>query len=57
MSCNYDYNDEQLIELVRESSDEAKDVLFEKYRYIIEVEVKKYVAAASALGMIYIKKL
>ena len=29
------YDDEQLIELMRESSEEAKDILFDKYRYII----------------------
>ena len=29
-----DINDEQLISMLHESSDDAKDILFEKYKYI-----------------------
>lgn len=53
MACNYDYNDEQLLQLVRESSDTAKDLIFEKYKYIIDVEIKKYTAAAKKLNIEY----
>jgi RNA polymerase sporulation-specific sigma factor len=48
-----DYNnvdDNQLIMMVHESSDEAKDILFEKYKYIIDIEMKKYSRMARTLG-------
>ena len=48
-----DYKDEQLIGLMRESSEEAKDILFDKYRYIIDIEIKKYMSMASMLGYDY----
>ena len=47
------YDDEQLIELMRESSEEAKDILFDKYRYIIDIEIKKYSNMANLLGYDY----
>ena len=47
------YNDDQLICMIRESSEEAKDLLFEKYKYIIDIEVKKYMAMANMLGYDY----
>lgn len=53
MACNYEYNDEQLLQLIRESSDVAKDLIFEKYKYIIDVELKKYTAAAKKLNIEY----
>lgn len=48
-----DFNDDQLIGMIRESSEEAKDLLFEKYKYIIDIEVKKYMAMANMLGYDY----
>ncbi len=45
-----DIKDEQLIHMIREESEEAKEVLYEKYRYIIEVELKKYNRMAWALS-------
>lgn len=47
------YDDEQLIGLMRESSEEAKDILFEKYKYIIDIETKKYSNMANLLGYDY----
>ena len=47
------YGDERLIELMRESSEEAKDILFEKYKYIIDIEIKKYSNMANLLGYDY----
>ncbi|MBQ8659424.1 MAG: sigma-70 family RNA polymerase sigma factor [Bacilli bacterium] len=47
------YNDNELIGMIRESSEEAKDILFEKYRYIIDIEVKKYLNMANMLGYDY----
>ena len=48
-----DINDEQLIVMLHESSEDAKDILFEKYRYIIEIELKKYSSMARVLGYDY----
>ncbi|HAB66275.1 MAG TPA: hypothetical protein DCE23_02805 [Firmicutes bacterium] len=46
-------NDYELISMIHESSDDAKDILFEKYRYIIDIEVKKYLRACKGLGYDY----
>ena len=48
------YDDMELIGMIRESSEDAKDILFNKYRYIIEVEIKKYVNIAYHLGYEYV---
>ena len=48
---NYkDINDSQLISMIHEASEDAKDVLFEKYKYIIDIEMKKYSRMARTLG-------
>ena len=48
-----DYNDQELITMIRESSEDAKDILFEKYKYIIDIELKKYSNIANILGYDY----
>lgn len=45
-----DTNDGQLINMLHEASEDAKDVLFEKYKYIIDIEMKKYSRMARTLG-------
>ena len=45
------YNDEQLIELVHENSDEAKSILFNRYKESIDYLVKKYSVLAKSLGI------
>ena len=51
---NYEeYNDNELIMLIREESEEAKDIMFSKYKYIIDIEIKKYITIASILGYDY----
>ena len=51
---NYrDISDEQLIYMLHESSEDAKDLLFEKYKYIIDIELKKYSSMARVLGYDY----
>ena len=45
--------DDHLISLMRESSEEAKDILFNKYKYIIDIEIKKYINMAMMLGYDY----
>jgi RNA polymerase sporulation-specific sigma factor len=47
------YNDAELISMIRESSEDAKDILFSKYKYIIDVEVKKYLTMAYQIGYDY----
>lgn len=46
-------NDQELIIMLHESSDEAKDILFEKYKYIIDIEMRKYSSMARSLGYDY----
>ncbi|HIS18805.1 MAG TPA: sigma-70 family RNA polymerase sigma factor [Candidatus Coprovivens excrementavium] len=46
-------SDQELITMVHESSDEAKDILFRKYQYIINIEMKKYMRIAKVLGYDY----
>lgn len=48
-----DIDDEQLVSMLHESSEDAKDILFEKYKYIIEIELKKYSSMARVLGYDY----
>jgi len=51
-----DYNnlsDSELFMLVNEENEEAKDILFEKYKYIIEIILKKYYYVASRMGVEY----
>jgi len=43
-------NDNELIHMIREETEEAKNILFEKYKYIMEVEVKKYASMARTLN-------
>lgn len=45
-----DTNDGQLINMLHEASEDAKDVLFEKYKYIIDIEMKKYSKMARTIG-------
>lgn len=49
MECN-EFNDYELISMLRESSEEAKDILYNKYSYIIDIEMKKYQKMARVLG-------
>ena len=44
-------NDNELIMLVCESNEEAKEALYIKYRYIVSIYVKKYRKSALSLGM------
>ena len=46
-----EYVDDQLIELIRESSEEANDLLYNKYKYI--VDVNKYYRIGKLLGYEY----
>lgn len=48
-----DYNDNQLVQMIHESSEEAKDLIFDKYKYIIDIEVRKYSKMADMLGYDY----
>lgn len=51
---NYEeLGDNELIYMVQEENEEAKDYLYEKYRYIIDIIVKKYMPIANILGYEY----
>jgi len=46
-------NDEELVYMIKEESEEAKDILFNKYKYIIDIVIRKYVSTAMSLGFDY----
>lgn|SRR5574344_451871 len=46
-----EYSDDQLIELINENVDEAKNILYEKYYYIVDIYIKKYKNMAYTLGV------
>ncbi len=51
---NYeDYSDDELYSLICEENDDAKDMLFLKYKYIIDIEIKKYAYSAMKYGFEY----
>lgn len=43
------YSDNHLLELICESSEEAKDEIYERYKYIIDIYLKKYNKIRKAL--------
>ncbi len=48
-----DYSDSELFSLICEENEDAKDVLFMKYKYIIDIVIKKYAFAAMKYGFEY----
>lgn len=46
-----DYQDFELIDMVSENHEEATDILYEKYNYIVEVLLSKYKRSAMHLGV------
>lgn len=51
---NYqDYSDSELFSMICESNEEAKEIIYNKYKYIIDVIIKKYVYTAKKLGVEY----
>lgn len=48
-----EYSDSELFSLICEENEDAKDVLFLKYKYIIDIVIKKYAFAAMKYGFEY----
>jgi RNA polymerase sporulation-specific sigma factor len=48
-----DYNDQELLYLVGESSEEATDILYDKYKEKVSIKVKKYISYAKKMGLEY----
>ena len=46
-----EYNDIELVHMVNENNEEAKDILYEKYNYIIDILMTKYKNIFYVLGM------
>lgn len=50
---SYDeYPDEELLLMIGEESDDAKDIMYEKYKYILDIIIKKYMSMASHFGIL-----
>ena len=45
------YNDHELIMLISENNDDARNIIYEKYHYIIDIIFKKYYKTALALSI------
>lgn len=50
---NKDISDSELINLANEESEVAKEILFEKYQYIINLIIKKYIIASKKYNVEY----
>src|SRR5574344_2269151 len=48
-----EYNDNELLYLIKDSSEEAHEILYKKYEPIISIKVKKYVNIAKRIGLEY----
>lgn len=46
-----DISDNELLSMINEENEDAKDLLFAKYKYIIDILIRKYVKMASTLGI------
>lgn len=51
---NYkEYSDSELCSMICENNEDAKDILFKKYKYIIDIIIKKYSLSAIKVGIEY----
>ena len=48
-----DYSDGELIYMINESNEDAKNIIYAKYKYIIDIIIKKYIKSATTLGIEY----
>lgn len=48
-----DYSDGELIYMISESNEEANEILFEKYKYIVNILIKRYLKTTPKLGIEY----
>lgn len=48
-----EYQDSELFSMICESNEEAKEILYNKYKYVIDVIIKKYIYTAKKLGVEY----
>ena len=48
-----EYSDSELCSMICEDNEEIKNVLYEKYKYIIDIVIKKYTLSAMKVGIEY----
>lgn len=48
-----EYSDSELCSMICENNEEAKDILFTKYKYIIDIIIKKYLLSSMKVGIEY----
>lgn len=46
-----EYQDNELLDIISDNSEEAKNVLYDKYKYIVEIIVNKYKMSAYSLSI------
>ena len=48
-----DYNDQELLYLISEGNEDANNILFDKYKPIIDIKLKKYLNFGKKIGLDY----
>ena len=48
-----EYSDSELCSMICESNEDEKDILFKKYKYIIDIVIKKYIMSSLKSGIEY----
>ena len=48
-----EYSDNELCSMISENNEDAKDILYAKYKYIIDIIIKKYTLSAMKVGIEY----
>lgn len=48
-----DYPDNELIDMISESNEEASNILYDKYNFIVTAELKRYLYVSKQLGIDY----
>lgn len=48
-----EYSDGELCSMICEANEDAKDILFAKYKYIIDIVIKKYLLSSIKVGIEY----
>lgn len=46
-----EYHDNELVDIISDNSEEARDVLYDKYKYIVDIIINKYKKSAYSLSV------
>ena len=46
-----EYSEEEIISLALENNEDARNIIYDKYKYIVEIMLRKYNKASFSLGI------